>query len=326
LFATVATEQEAKEKEVELKAELIRRARETVPTVLTQIPPPATQIQESWTLGEAIAKTFEVRWNGTKSEQFYRRKCKVLSEVIGNDTRLDTLKKAALDDIKAKLRERNWSEQTLNHHLVALSMVCKIAFEREGMSFQPIVGIKKARRSRIRWLTEDEELLLLSLFTQWKKPDLVDWTAVLVDTGMRPSESKAMDGSWCDFRADAVHVKESKTPKGIRLIPMTKRVKAILERRCLVHPKGKLFPYGWNVYQRQFQDARKAMGLQGDEDFVPYALRHTFGSRLVQRGEDLAVIADLMGHEDLSQTRAYAKLASVQYVNAIRKLEKETPA
>lgn len=327
LFATVASETEAKEKVVELKAELIRKNREKTgePVLPSGVHIPIT-VAETWTLEEAIKVAFETRWEGRKSERFYREKTKGLVAYFKAGTRLGDIKTTQVDAFKKTFEKRELSQAYMNHHLTALSMIFKIAQERGGVNHRPTFGIKQNTRGRIRWMEEDEEAWMLQLFDQWAMPDMHDWTCVLVDTGMRPSETKDMTGQWCDFRTSTIHVHESKTEAGVRAVPMTKRVKVILERRCLKHTKGSLFPYIWRNYQRAWESASKKMGLHGDQDFVPYCLRHTFATRLVQRGVHLEVIAKLMGHANLDQTRVYAKLASAQFVDAISHLEKEPVA
>ncbi len=317
-FSTVATEQEAKDKEVELKAKLIQEHRkknggETVPT-----PVPTKSI--TWTLGVAIDKTFEVRWAGTKSESFYRTKAKRLVEHFGREKPLGEIDTDAVDGLTKALKAKGNSQVTINHALVTLSMLFKIAHQRGGVPFKPVFGIKQVVRGRVRWVTEVEEKILLGLFTQWNKPDIVDWTIVMVDTGMRPSETKKMTAAWVDLPNNSVHVLESKTKAGIRTIPMTARVRKVLERRVKVF-KGALFPYSWQVYQHAWERARTDMGLDAEKDFVAYCLRHTFGTRLAQRGVRIDAIQRLMGHEDPKQTMVYAKLGAAQFVEAMSVLE-----
>jgi hypothetical protein len=59
------------------------------------------------------------------------------------------------------------------------------------------------------------------------------------------------------------------------------------------------------------------MGLEADAEFVIHALRHTFASRLVQRGVRIEVVSKLLGHKTLQQTMVYAHLAGHNYQSAI---------
>ena len=340
-FATVKTsEADALAKEEELRAILILENRKVLgggdssdlaggPTQVVSTPPP------SWTLGHAIDITFEQHWNGTKSEWWYKLKCKVIEKHFTREALLSSLDTLAVDGFKNVLKEKGNGQATINHHLAALSMIFKIAHLRGGVAIKPVLGIKRSRRVRKRWVSEIEEKTQLALLRQWSKNDLVDWYMVLVDTGMRPEETKQMTGSWCDFRTTkndkgevicygSIHVQVSKTDAGIRTIPMTKRVSEVLERRCLEYKHNPLFPYAWTVFTNQWDATRVAMKLTADRDFVAYCLRHTFGTRLIQRGVPVEVIQKLMGHSSIEQTMEYAKLGASQFVSAIATLEQET--
>jgi integrase len=328
LFATVATEALAKEKEVELKADLIRRARAAHPTETPVRLDEAPAVPKSWTLGVAADKAFEVHWTGTKSEKWWKQKVAVIEAHFKRETLLSAIDTDAVDAFKKALKDKGSnakakgnSQATINHHLAALSMIFKVAHQRGGAAVKPVMGIKGSSRERTRWLTDKEEEIIIRLLTQWGRPDILDWTILLVDTGLRPDESRRLTGTEVDFRTGTILNQYGKTKNARRTIPMTSRVKAMLERRCLEHPKGPLFPYGWHVYNHQWERLREAMHLEGDRDFVAYCLRHTFATRLVQRGVNIEVISKLLGHANINQTMVYAKLGAHQYVAAIAKLE-----
>ena len=62
---------------------------------------------------------------------------------------------------------------------------------------------------------------------------------------------------------------------------------------------------------------RRHLGVSGDAEFVPHTCRHTFGSRLAQRGVDLYQIQRLMGHKSITMTQRYAHLAPSNLSNAV---------
>lgn len=74
-------------------------------------------------------------------------------------------------------------------------------------------------------------------------------------------------------------------------------------------------------YRAGWRRAATHQGLVDDPQFVPYATRHTFASRLVQRGITLQVVQQLLGHTTLAMSMRYAHLADVSFTNAVSVLE-----
>ena len=54
---------------------------------------------------------------------------------------------------------------------------------------------------------------------------------------------------------------------------------------------------------------------------VFHSLRHTFASRLVQKGVSLYEVKELLGHSDIKMTMRYAHLANETLRQAISKLD-----
>ena len=54
-------------------------------------------------------------------------------------------------------------------------------------------------------------------------------------------------------------------------------------------------------------------------------MRHTFASRLVQRGVGLSHVQDLLGHSDPKLTRRYAHLSPTDLRAAVSVLDKPAP-
>ena len=65
------------------------------------------------------------------------------------------------------------------------------------------------------------------------------------------------------------------------------------------------------------------MNLRGDKEFVIHALRHTCASRLVNKGIDLYVVKEWLGHSSIQVTEKYAHLSPKKLAHAAYALEPE---
>jgi hypothetical protein len=76
---------------------------------------------------------------------------------------------------------------------------------------------------------------------------------------------------------------------------------------------------GWKLVLESFRSILKRCGLKR---VGIHALRHTFGAHLGQRGVDMAIIRDLLGHHSVTLTeKYYAHLAPSSLSKAVRQLE-----
>ena len=56
-------------------------------------------------------------------------------------------------------------------------------------------------------------------------------------------------------------------------------------------------PQPWSAHPRT--------GRQAGLEISPHILRHTFATNLVRRGEDLVIVAELLGHSRVETVRVY---------------------
>ena len=101
---------------------------------------------------------------------------------------------------------------------------------------------------------------------------------------------------------------------------MTKRVASILKMRQENNPEK---PFKLTPYQsdKAWAWVREEMGLKDDKDFILHALRHTCASRLVNKGIDLYVVKEWLGHSSIQITERYAHLDPQKLVRAVEVLE-----
>lgn len=139
---------------------------------------------------------------------------------------------------------------------------------------------------------------------------------VLYATGMRVSELVALPHQAARAREPFLHI----VGKGgrERLVPLTDAARdamaAYLERREALNRGGTskwLFPSGGKsghvtrqAFARDLKAHAVAAGIE-PQKVSPHVLRHAFASHILQRGADLRVIQQLLGHADISTTQIY---------------------
>jgi integrase len=106
-----------------------------------------------------------------------------------------------------------------------------------------------------------------------------------------------------------------------RSVPMTARVASIMLCRASTVVGPQLFPYCNKWLQQIWDKARHHLGHGEDAQFVPYALRHTCASRLIQRGVPLKVVQEWLGHRSITTTMRYAHLCPTSLLDAVKVLE-----
>src|SRR5438034_2220240 len=122
-------------------------------------------------------------------------------------------------------------------------------------------------------------------------------------------------------------VTHGKTKAARRVLPMTPRVRHILETRW--HANGR--PSGGYVWPAPTRAGhvepsslkkrhRKALGLSQVRPFVLYSLRHTFLTRLGQSGCDAWTLARIAGHSSVAMSTRYVHPSEDAVFTALEKL------
>jgi integrase len=86
--------------------------------------------------------------------------------------------------------------------------------------------------------------------------------------------------------------------------------------------KGGMIKEVSNAFGRAVKDLGFNDGIDDPRQRVYFhTLRHTFASWLVQSGENLYTVKELLGHSTMAMTERYSHLASKNLKDAVRKLE-----
>jgi site-specific recombinase XerD len=79
---------------------------------------------------------------------------------------------------------------------------------------------------------------------------------------------------------------------------------------------GRLFPRSYSTYWRRLQ----RLGEQSGVKVSPHVLRHSFGVELIDRGENIRRVAELMGHSDMNTTMRYTAVKDKSKIDAVNRL------
>jgi len=268
---------------------------------------------------KAVDTVYEVQWkHGKDSERSYARG-KNLAGIIGN-VPLGSINEDAVLKLVQTLDKKEAEAGTINRYLAALKTIMR-KFK------QPVdhIKLRKERKGRIRTVNRDEEKRIIDLLRDTKHNkrrqfyyEVADLVEVLVDSGLRLGEALALDYESINFETNLMSIWFNKGDRP-RSIPMTSRVRSILERRKSNGPK----PFNLEPYQAEnaWRWVRRELKLEHDVQFVLHCLRHTTCSRLLNKGIDVITIKEWMGHADIKTTMIYMHLDPNKLAHAARVLE-----
>jgi len=295
-------------------------------------PIPAPTVQQSGMHSKRLKlQDIYDKYSAAIWEDHNQRKAKSETKMASNylpDVPVDQLTSSDLVRMVAKAKAEGKRPSTINSYICRVRRLINYANslgETDAHLDYPSVTV--GNNSRIRFLSEDEEAKLIAALDHMGLPDVARLTELLIDTGCRTGEiihgeAKAAPVRWSEISAEAggteASIRDPKTGQmrpvmrlvrtktdQPRTLPLTDRAVAAL---TWSKAQGHRSPFAsldhWMFYSR-FTRVAKHIGL---EDVIPYTLRHTCASRLVQRGADLRRVQAWMGHSNITMTLRYAKL------------------
>lgn len=287
-----------------------------------------------WTLQEALDKTLSLPkpegWRNTSYERKGRINAEDAIKFMGPNRAVDTIDRGLIDAWVQDCEARGNSDGTVNRKVSALRKVLNVALKFGGLAALPAFPMQRRERvSRIRQISEEEELQLTQRLRLLGDDWMADAVTVLIDTGMRAGE---FTNVWKqDYergkgaRPDVllVYGTDGKGTKNgeFRSVPLTKRVSQIIRRRIKEADGTSLFPYDYDDMRRAWDKARASMGLADDPNFTIHVTRHTCVSRLVRRGIPIPTVQKWAGHKRIETTMRYAHLYPADLFTGVEALE-----
>jgi integrase len=140
--------------------------------------------------------------------------------------------------------------------------------------------------------------------------------ALAADSGMRKSEIGRLCWGDLDFEAGIITVRKTKNGR-FRAIPMTARLRQLLPKMMPIPPVPEATVFASVSIGPILKKAAEAAGIP---HVHMHRLRHTFATRLRDRGVPLDRIMELLGHSSYEMVLRYAKARPQQLVEAVETL------
>jgi integrase len=206
-----------------------------------------------------------------------------------------------------------WANGTFNQYRALMMMVFREAHRNEKIpvTVNPARFVRGRRvdNSRVVQLTADQEVRLRKAIRgkyRSHEPEL----DLALNTGLRQGNQYALDFKMVDWGNRMLHIPRTKNDEPLHVALNQAALNALLRVRRRGVKSGRVFlakktgmplrgPRTW--FDAALKDAKI-------ENFHWHDLRHTFASRLRQKGTKLEDIAEALGHKDLMMSKRYAHL------------------
>ena len=215
---------------------------------------------------------------------------------------------------------------TINRELRVLRRVLRLAVEWGLLERAPNVQMLRGEKRRERVICEEE----FAEYLTCASPLLSEVATILHDTGLRPDECHRLrweDVTWMNGRNGTLLVTNGKSQAARRVLPMSPRIRAILQDRSesAGNPlEGWIFAAttqtGHIDHSSLKKQHTKALKLSGVRPFVLYTLRHTFLTRLGQSGCDAWTLARIAGHSSIGISSRYVHPSEDAVLSALSRL------
>lgn len=286
------------------------------------------------TLGEFIDKRFEP-WAkatfGKSSPKTWLDRYRVGLRAIMSykpivNLPLDQITGERIAEFAAYRQTMGLQVSTVNSSLRVLRRVLRLAVEWGAISSSPKIKLLRGERHRERVITPEEESRYLAAALE----PLASIATVMVDTSLGPDECFRLRWeaiTWANGRYGTLMVTYGKTSARRRVLPMTPRVRTLLESmwRAVGKPEE-----GWvftaetksghaesSTIKKQHQRALRESGVR---PFVLYSLRHTFLTRLGVSGCDAWTLARIAGHSNIAISARYVHSSQDAVLAAMARL------
>lgn len=239
-----------------------------------------------------------------------------------NDYKIKDIKKITKETVRLyflKQKNNNISNRTLGRYYSSLNSFFLYSIEHEYSDVNPLkfIDYPKYTKKIPEYIYDYQlEKLLNEKTSENVEIELRNKLIIhlLLDTGVRVSELVNIKVRDIDVEERIIKVfgkgsKErfvfftSKTKELLTNYLIKRKEKAITDN-LLINYKGE------KLTERSVQKIIKLVGEKIGLDIHPHLLRHTFATDLLNKGADIRMIQELLGHENLDTTQIYTHVSN----------------
>jgi len=213
------------------------------------------------------------------------------------------------------------SGSTVNRELALLKRMFNLAIAWDlFLDLNPFRKVKFFREfnTGVRVLSPEEE----TQFVKCAAPYIQDIARFALGTGLRIGDVFSLRWSQVDLETNILNVFAAKSGK-VTEVPINAEVRKVLEYWLL--GKRNDFVFYNPESGKPFVDLKAGFALAcrkaGISGVTWHTLRHTFASRLLDRGVDIVTVQQLLGHSTVTVTMRYAHTNLESKRAAVAKLE-----
>ena len=198
-----------------------------------------------------------------------------------------------------KLYDEGYAKATIKKCNGILSQSLQWAVKIKLINENPTLDliIPKAYTKKVRALTEKEQVVIETFCKETLYGDLIYF---LLYTGLRVGEMINLKWNDINFEENTIIVRESKTDAGLRTIPILEKAIYIIKKQQKSKKDNFVFHTVHNVhitYECMKKCADKLRKKTDYQNFTCHVCRHTFATRLIEKGASPKSVAALLGHK-----------------------------
>jgi integrase len=268
---------------------------------------------EVTTLREAYNGVLEATWSNIKDGEGTASRARGVLDWFGWEKPVELITGQELQKFKQAMLRKDNSGGTINRKLSVLSQMLRWAFDNEKLSKVPPIKREPESKGRERSFSAKEVQDIVKFFRDNGEQETAEFFTVQVLTGLRLSKQFNITSD--NIRSGSLYFEgerglgATKNRKAYA-VPLVGEAKAILERRALLYPTGRVWDLTQSQYRLRFDRMKASFGF--GSDVVRHTTRHTCATLLLSMGVDPYVVKEVLNHSSIAVTQKYLHMNQSQ--------------